>query len=101
MECCSDVHSHRGNHFRVDHNHLDHPYASRNSFLEEAVGYLGVHPHNDAFAGVLREVREVVLPYCYTSCVAEAPLGHVEADSFQAVLLGLGVRLQEVVHQDH
>ena len=84
-------------------NHLDHPFASHNSFRVEVVDHLGVHLHShEAFAEVHLEAFVVVHLeafvvvhletfvvvhleafvvvhlvavhlYCYTSCVAEAP----------------------------
>ena len=88
MECCSDVHRHQDNHCLVDHNHLDHPFASHSSFQEEVVDPLGVHHHShEAFAEVHLEAFVVVHLvavhlYCYTSCVAEAPSEDAGANNY-------------------
>jgi hypothetical protein len=88
MECCSDVHRHQDNHCRVDHNHLDHPFASHSSFREEVVAHLGAHLHShEAFAEVHLEAfvgvhLVAVHLYCYTSCVAEAPSEDAGANNY-------------------
>ena len=88
MECCSDVHRHQDNHCRVDHNHLDHPFASHSSFREEVVAHLGAHLHShEAFAEVHLEAfvgvhLVAVHLYCYTSYVAEAPSEDAGANNY-------------------